>query len=87
MASVLRTRTLSETRGFLKTLISAMDDQILGFTGFGVGAGETMATVQLAMKAGIPYTVLRDMTVTHPTLAEGIVALFSAVPALQPVDN
>jgi pyruvate/2-oxoglutarate dehydrogenase complex dihydrolipoamide dehydrogenase (E3) component len=85
MASVLRTRTLSETRGFLKTLISTTDDQILGFTGFGVGAGETMATVQLAMKARIPYTILRDMTITHPTLAEGIVSLFSAVPALEPV--
>src|SRR3984957_20081579 len=81
MASVLRARTISETRGFLKALISTTDDQILGFTGFGVGAGETMATVQLAMKAGIPYTVLRDMTITHPTLAEGIVSLFSAVPA------
>jgi pyruvate/2-oxoglutarate dehydrogenase complex dihydrolipoamide dehydrogenase (E3) component len=81
MASVLRARTLSETRGFLKALISTTDDQILGFTGFGVGAGETMATVQLAMKAAIPYTVLRDMTITHPTLAEGIVSLFSAVPA------
>ena len=85
MASVLRTRTLSETRGFLKTLISTTDDQILGFTGFGVGAGETMATVQLAMKAGIPYTVLRDMTIAHPTLAEGMVPLFSAVPAREPV--
>jgi pyruvate/2-oxoglutarate dehydrogenase complex dihydrolipoamide dehydrogenase (E3) component len=82
MAAVLRTRTLSETRGFLKVLVSAADDQILGFTGFGVGAGETMATVQLAMKAGIPYTVLRDMTITHPTLAEGLVSLFSAVPAI-----
>jgi pyruvate/2-oxoglutarate dehydrogenase complex dihydrolipoamide dehydrogenase (E3) component len=83
MAAVLRTRTLSETRGFLKVLVSATDNQILGFTGFGVGAGETMATVQLAMRAGIPYTVLRDMTVTHPTLAEGLVPLFSAVPAIK----
>jgi pyruvate/2-oxoglutarate dehydrogenase complex dihydrolipoamide dehydrogenase (E3) component len=81
MATVLRTRTLSETRGFLKALVSAKDDQILGFTGFGVGAGETMATIQLAMKAAIPYTVLRDMIVSHPTLAEGIVSLFSSVPA------
>jgi pyruvate/2-oxoglutarate dehydrogenase complex dihydrolipoamide dehydrogenase (E3) component len=87
MASVLRTRTLSETRGFLKTLISTTDDQILGFTGFGVGAGETMATIQLAMKAAIPYTFLRDMTITHPTLGEGIVVLFSAVPALEPVTS
>jgi pyruvate/2-oxoglutarate dehydrogenase complex dihydrolipoamide dehydrogenase (E3) component len=81
MAAVLRTRTMAETRGFLKALVSTTDDTILGFTGFGVGAGETMATVQLAMRAGIPYTVLRDMTITHPTLAEGLVPLFSSVPA------
>jgi pyruvate/2-oxoglutarate dehydrogenase complex dihydrolipoamide dehydrogenase (E3) component len=83
MATVLRTRTLSETRGFMKALISATDDRILGFTAFGVGAGELMATVQLAMTAGIPYPVLRDMTLTHPTLAEGFVGLFSSVPALR----
>ncbi len=81
MAAVLRTRTMAETTGFLKVLISATDDTILGFTGFGVGAGEIMATVQLAMRAGIPYTVLRDMTITHPTFAEGLVQLFSSVPA------
>jgi pyruvate/2-oxoglutarate dehydrogenase complex dihydrolipoamide dehydrogenase (E3) component len=83
MASVLRTRTLSETRGFMKALISATDDRILGFTAFGVGGGELMATVQLAITAGIPYPVLRDMTLTHPTLAEGFVGLFSSVPALR----
>jgi pyruvate/2-oxoglutarate dehydrogenase complex dihydrolipoamide dehydrogenase (E3) component len=74
---------MSETRGFLKVLVGATDDRILGFTGFGVGAGETMATVQLAMKAGLPCTILRDKTITHPTLAEGIVALFSAVPSIR----
>jgi len=83
MAAVLRTRAMSETRGFLKVLVAAADDQILGFTGFGEGAGEIMATVQLAIRAGIPYTVLRDMTITHPTLAEGIVALLSKVPAVK----
>jgi pyruvate/2-oxoglutarate dehydrogenase complex dihydrolipoamide dehydrogenase (E3) component len=81
MAAVLRTRTMAETRGFLKALVSATDDQILGFTGFGVGAGETMATIQLAMRTGLPYTVLRDMTLAHPTLAEGLVPLFSSVSA------
>ena len=83
MTAVLRTHAMSETRGFLKALVSATDDRILGFTGFGEGAGETMATVQLAMSAGLPYTVLRDMTIAHPTLAEGIVSLFSNVPAIK----
>jgi pyruvate/2-oxoglutarate dehydrogenase complex dihydrolipoamide dehydrogenase (E3) component len=79
MASVLRTRTLSETRGFLKALIGTENDRILGFACFGVGAGEIMAPVQVAMAAGLPYTALRDMVLTHPTLAEGLVALFSSV--------
>jgi hypothetical protein len=33
------------------------------------------------MAAGLPYTALRDMVLTHPTMAEGLVVLFSAVPA------
>ena len=81
MVAVLRTRTLSETRGFLKALIEKDGDRILGFTAFGVEAGEVMAVVQTAMAAGLPFTALRDMVLTHPTIAEGLVSLFSAVPA------
>src|SRR6202023_2830791 len=62
---VLRARTLSETRGFLKALIEKNGDRILGFTAFGVEGGEIMPTVQVAMAAGLPYTVLRDMILTH----------------------
>jgi pyruvate/2-oxoglutarate dehydrogenase complex dihydrolipoamide dehydrogenase (E3) component len=78
----LRARTLSETRGFLKALIAADSDQILGFTAFGVEAGEIMATVQVAMLAGLPYTTLRDAIFTHPTMNEGLVGLFSNVPPI-----
>jgi pyruvate/2-oxoglutarate dehydrogenase complex dihydrolipoamide dehydrogenase (E3) component len=78
MAAVLRTRTIGETEGFLKALI-ADDDRILGFTALGVGVGELLAPVQLAMSAGLPYTALRDLVVTHPTLTEGLVYLFSSV--------
>ncbi|MBB6145150.1 pyruvate/2-oxoglutarate dehydrogenase complex dihydrolipoamide dehydrogenase (E3) component [Silvibacterium bohemicum] len=81
MAAVLRTRTLSETRGFLKALVGAEDDRILGFTGFGSGVGELMAPVQLAMRAGLPYTSIRDLILTHPTISEGLVSLFNAVPS------
>ena len=80
MSSVLRTRTLSETRGFMKALVDTESDRILGFTAFGVGAGEIMAAVQIAMLGKLPYIALRDAVLTHPTLAEGLVALFSAVP-------
>jgi pyruvate/2-oxoglutarate dehydrogenase complex dihydrolipoamide dehydrogenase (E3) component len=80
MAAVLRARTLSETGGFLKALVGA-DDRILGFTAFGSEAGELMAVVQVVMTAGLPYAALRDMVLAHPTMAEGLIALFSAVPA------
>jgi len=80
MVAILRTRTLSETRGFLKALIDIESDRILGFTALGVEAGEIIATVQVAMLAGLPYTVLRDAIFTHPTMLEGLIPLFSAVP-------
>lgn len=79
MVAVLRTRTLGETRGFLKALVGD-DDRILGFTAFGVGAGEMVAVVQMVMLTGAPYTLLADAIVAHPTLAEGLMYLFSSVP-------
>jgi pyruvate/2-oxoglutarate dehydrogenase complex dihydrolipoamide dehydrogenase (E3) component len=82
MATVLRTRTLSETRGFMKALIDTTSDRILGFTVFGVEGGEIMGAVQVAMIAGLPYTALRDAIFTHPTMLEGLIPLFSTVPAV-----
>jgi pyruvate/2-oxoglutarate dehydrogenase complex dihydrolipoamide dehydrogenase (E3) component len=83
MEVVLRARTLGETRGFMKALVESDGERILGFAAFGVGAGETMAVVQIAMIAGLPYTALRDAILTHPTLAEGIGVLFSSEPVAQ----
>jgi pyruvate/2-oxoglutarate dehydrogenase complex dihydrolipoamide dehydrogenase (E3) component len=78
METNLRAHTLSETRGFVKALVAADNDRILGFTAFGVGAGETLAAVQIAMIAGLPYTALRDAVLTHPTLVEGLTSLFAS---------
>jgi len=64
----------------MKALIDAKSDQILGFTVFGVEAGEIMGAVQIAMIAKLPYTALRDAVLTHPTLMEGLIVLLSTVP-------
>jgi pyruvate/2-oxoglutarate dehydrogenase complex dihydrolipoamide dehydrogenase (E3) component len=80
MVAVLRTRTLSETCGFLKALVDSESDRILGFTAVGVEAGELIAVAQVTMLGGLPYTVLRDAIFTHPTMPEGLIPLFSAVP-------
>jgi pyruvate/2-oxoglutarate dehydrogenase complex dihydrolipoamide dehydrogenase (E3) component len=87
MEANLRARTLSETRGFVKALIELDNDHILGFTALGVGAGEIMATVQVAMIGKLPYTELRDAVLTHPTLVEGLIPLFSSVPSVHQLDN
>ena len=60
MAAVLRTRTLSETRGFLKILIDGQSDRILGFTAFGPEAGELMAVVHTAMLGQMPFPILQQ---------------------------
>ncbi len=78
MTHVLRARSLMETRGFLKCLVERDSDNILGFAAFGVGAGEIMACVQIAMLGGLPYTALREAVLAHPTIPEGLVALFSS---------
>lgn len=82
MGAFLRTRTLEEggSDGFAKALVSHEDDTILGFTAVGPHAGELLPVVQLAMKRGLPYTDIADLVITHPTMGEGLVALFSAVP-------
>jgi pyruvate/2-oxoglutarate dehydrogenase complex dihydrolipoamide dehydrogenase (E3) component len=81
MADVLRTETVSEPRGFLKMLIGANSDDILGFTAFGFEASEPMVAVQIAMIGGMPYTMLRDAIFTHPTMSEGLIKLLTSVPA------
>jgi pyruvate/2-oxoglutarate dehydrogenase complex dihydrolipoamide dehydrogenase (E3) component len=78
MTHVLRARSLMETRGFLKCLVERDSDRILGFAAFGVGAGEIMGCVQIAMLGGMPYTLLREAILAHPTIPEGLIALFSS---------
>jgi hypothetical protein len=74
--------TISETRGFMKVLIEAESDRILGFTMFGASAGDVMAAVQMAMLAGVPYTAVRDAVIAHPTMPEGFIHLFGNVPPI-----
>jgi pyruvate/2-oxoglutarate dehydrogenase complex dihydrolipoamide dehydrogenase (E3) component len=85
MDTNLRARTLAETRGFVKVLVEADSDLILGFTAFGVGAGEVLAAVQIAMIARLPYTALRDAVLTHPTLVEGLTHLFSSTASMHDI--
>jgi pyruvate/2-oxoglutarate dehydrogenase complex dihydrolipoamide dehydrogenase (E3) component len=81
MAHVARAIEMSETRGFIKAVVDADTNQILGCAVLGVEGGELMAMFQIAMMGGTPYTVLKEAIFAHPTLAESLNNLFSAMDA------
>jgi pyruvate/2-oxoglutarate dehydrogenase complex dihydrolipoamide dehydrogenase (E3) component len=80
MNNVLRTEATDEIKGFMKVVVAAGDDRILGFTMIGSEAGEVMAAVQTAMLAELPCTRLRDAVIAHLTIAEGLGPLLGKVP-------
>lgn len=76
MNAVIRALETGETRGFMKAVVDAETNQILGCAILGVEGGEIMAMIQVAMMGKLPYTALKEGIFTHPTLAEGLNTLF-----------
>ena len=70
---------MSETRGFIKAIVDADTNQILGAAVLGVEGGELMSMFEIAMLGKLPYTVLKDAIFAHPTLAESLNNLFMAL--------
>ena len=79
MDSVARAIEVDETRGFMKVVIDATNDQILGCAILGLEGGEIMSMLQIAMMGKLPYIALRDAVLAHPTLAESLNNLFYTV--------
>jgi pyruvate/2-oxoglutarate dehydrogenase complex dihydrolipoamide dehydrogenase (E3) component len=77
MTRVARALEVDETRGFMKAVIDADTDQILGAAILGIEGGEIMTVLQVAMMGEVPYTAIRDGIFAHPTLAESLNNLFS----------
>ncbi|MBA3339481.1 MAG: mercuric reductase [Gemmatimonadaceae bacterium] len=79
MTSVARALEVDETRGLMKAVVDAETRQILGATVLGLEGGEIATLFQLAMMGKLPYTALRDGVFSHPTLAEALNNLFTAM--------
>ena len=79
MANVARAIEFGETRGFMKAIVDAETNQILGCAILGMEGGEVMTVLQVAMMGKLPYTVIRDGIFAHPTLAESLNNLFMAM--------
>jgi pyruvate/2-oxoglutarate dehydrogenase complex dihydrolipoamide dehydrogenase (E3) component len=79
MTSVARALEMDETRGFMKAIVDAESGQILGCAILGVEGGEIMSVIEVAMMGRLPFTVLKNAVLAHPTLAESLNNLFSTL--------
>jgi Pyridine nucleotide-disulphide oxidoreductase, dimerisation domain/Isochorismatase family len=71
--------TKTPRMGLLKATIENSTQRILGCTILAAEAGEMIGIVQAVMMAQLPATTLRDAVLSHPTMVEGLNALFAAL--------
>jgi len=79
MSRVARAIEVNETLGFMKAVVDTSTKRILGASILGLEGGEVVSVLQMAMMGDLPYTVLRDAVIAHPTLAESLNNLFMAL--------
>jgi pyruvate/2-oxoglutarate dehydrogenase complex dihydrolipoamide dehydrogenase (E3) component len=79
MSSVARALEMDETRGLMKAVVDADSGKILGAAVLGVGGGELMTMIQLAMQGNLTAADLAHGVFAHPTLAESLNNLFSQI--------
>jgi pyruvate/2-oxoglutarate dehydrogenase complex dihydrolipoamide dehydrogenase (E3) component len=79
MSYIARALETGQARGFMKAVVDAKSQQILGAAVLGMEGGEIMAMLEIAMMGHLPYTALRDGVFAHPTLAESLNTLFSSL--------
>lgn len=76
-SAIPRAVTAGEPRGFLKAVVDAETDRILGAAILAAEGGEVMAVLQVAMQGGLTATTLRETIFSHPSMSEGLNDLFA----------
>ena len=84
MRRVGRARERGETAGFMKVLVDAGTERIVGAALLGIEADEVIHSIVDVMYADAPYTVLRRAMHIHPTVAELVPTLLSKLKPLEP---
>ncbi len=83
MTQVGRAREFGETRGFMKIIVDAESDEILGAAILGLHGDEAVHCLLDTMYARKPYTVISRAVHIHPTVAELIPTVLQG---LKPLD-
>jgi pyruvate/2-oxoglutarate dehydrogenase complex dihydrolipoamide dehydrogenase (E3) component len=82
MSRVGRAKERSETQGFMKILVDASDQKILGAAILGIEGDEVIHSILDVMTAGAPYTVLQRAMHIHPTVSEFVPTLLGKLEPL-----
>jgi pyruvate/2-oxoglutarate dehydrogenase complex dihydrolipoamide dehydrogenase (E3) component len=79
MSHVARAIERAETQGFMKIVVDAATDHILGASILSAEGGELVQILSTLLIAERPYTLLKGAIYIHPTLAEGFFGLMESV--------
>lgn len=83
MTRVGRAVEKGETQGFMKVVVDAETEQILGVAILGVGGDEVVHSVLDVMTAKLPYTAISRTMHIHPTVSELVPTMLQE---LKPLD-
>ena len=67
-----KAREQGDTEGFVKVVVDADTERILGVAVLAVEGAELVHMYVDLMNAGAPYTVIKDAVHIHPTMAEAL---------------
>jgi pyruvate/2-oxoglutarate dehydrogenase complex dihydrolipoamide dehydrogenase (E3) component len=79
MTKVARAIETGHTQGFMKAIVDAATDKILGAAIIGEEGGEVMSVLQMAMLGGFTASQLREMIFAHPLYTESLNNLFATI--------
>lgn len=83
MTRVGRAVEKGETQGFMKVVVDADTEEILGAAIFGVGGDEVVHSILDVMTAKLPYTAISRTMHIHPTVSELVPTMLQE---LKPLD-
>ena len=84
MQRVGRAREAGETQGFMKVLVDAQTQRILGAAILGLNGDEVVHSLLDTMAAGQPWTVVSRAVHIHPTVSELLPTLLQQMKPLRP---
>jgi len=83
MTRVGRAVEKGETQGFMKVVVDAETEQILGASILGVGGDEVVQDILDVMTAKLPYTAISRTMHIHPTVSELVPTMLQDLKPLQ----